>query len=111
MVVSGREILDDYQQIREVYTGLEETSEEYNLDELDESVEKIQDLLSDEPYTSVYQLIPPAVQGLKQAKSSVDSSDRIIISKMIDLLEEERKSYPAQTPERHYSSKRDQSNL
>jgi len=111
MVVSGDTVLDQYDELEEWYSRIEELADNYDSESLERSAEILNDILSDEPSTSVYELIPRASNVLSEAKKDVEKNDRVEISKMIQKLEEEIKSHPAQTKERHYDSRRDQNNL
>ena len=111
MVVSGDTVLDQYDELEEWYSRVEELADNYDSESLERSAEILNDILSDEPSTSVYELIPRVSNVLSEAKKDVEKNDRVEISKMIQKLEEEIKSHPAQAQERHYDSRREQNNL
>ena len=111
MVVSGETVLDQYDELVEGHSRVEEFADSYDSESLEKSVEVLEDILSEEPSTSVYELIPRASNFLSESKQEVESSDRAEISKMLQKLDEEVKSHPAQTKKRHYDSRRDQNNL
>lgn len=111
MAVSGETVFDDYEGMKDAYSTLDDLSNQYDSDLLDEAVSVMEDVVSEEPSSSVYQLIPMVSGRLSGARSEVDSDDRAEVSKIIQRLDGEVEAHPAQTEQRHYDSRRDQNNL
>ena len=100
--------LEDPDKVREIYGVLSE--EDYNLQSYRSALDKIGEVLSDEPDYSTPMLLKQAAESLADAQKEI-KEDNTDLSYVISVLESEIDSYPAIGVGRHYNLEKRRKNL